>query len=100
MVATYLLSFGAALAAALLNAAFGLLLAWVLVRYNFPGRKLIDTLGGSSFRAAHRWWPGIAPDSSLFEERLARQRCWSRRVKVAFTIGCVCGARFYQSAFA
>ena len=44
VVATYLLSFGAALAAALLNAAFGLLLAWVLVRYNFPGRKLIDTL--------------------------------------------------------
>ncbi len=44
VVATYLLSFGAALAAATLNAAFGLLLAWVLVRYDFPGRKLIDTL--------------------------------------------------------
>ena len=42
--ATYALSFGAALAAATLNAVFGLLLAWVLVRYDFPGRKLIDTL--------------------------------------------------------
>jgi sulfate/thiosulfate transport system permease protein len=44
VVATYVLSFGAALAAAALNAAFGLLIAWVLVRYQFPGRRLIDTL--------------------------------------------------------
>jgi sulfate transport system permease protein len=44
VVATYVLSFGAALAAAALNAVFGLLLAWTLVRYDFPGRKLIDTL--------------------------------------------------------
>ena len=44
VVATYVLSFGAALAAATLNAVFGLLLAWTLVRYDFPGRKLIDTL--------------------------------------------------------
>jgi len=42
--ATYLLSFGASLAAATLNAVFGLLLAWTLVRYDFPGRKLVDTL--------------------------------------------------------
>lgn len=44
VVATYVLSFGTALAAAVLNAVFGLLLAWALVRYEFPGRKLIDTL--------------------------------------------------------
>ena len=36
------LSFGAALVAALVNTAFGLLLAWVLVRYRFPGHRLID----------------------------------------------------------
>ncbi|MEO6610330.1 MAG: sulfate ABC transporter permease subunit CysT [Aestuariivirga sp.] len=36
------LSFGAALIAALINTVFGLLLAWVLVRYRFPGRRLID----------------------------------------------------------
>ena len=36
------LSFGAALIAALVNAVFGLLLAWILVRYRFPGRRLID----------------------------------------------------------
>ncbi len=36
------LSFGAALIAALVNTVFGLLLAWVLVRYRFPGRRFID----------------------------------------------------------
>lgn len=41
---TYLLSFGASLAAALLNVLLGLLLAWVLVRYSFPGRRLLDAL--------------------------------------------------------
>jgi sulfate transport system permease protein len=42
--AAYRLSLGAAFAAALLNAAFGSLLAWVLVRYRFPGRRLLDGL--------------------------------------------------------
>ncbi len=42
--AAYRLSFGAAFAAALLNGAFGLLLAWVLERYSFPGRRLVDAL--------------------------------------------------------
>lgn len=40
--AAYRLSFGAALAAAAVNAVFGLLIAWILVRYDFPGKKLID----------------------------------------------------------
>ena len=44
VVATYRLSFGAALLAAAINAVFGLMLAWALVRYEFPGRKLIDAL--------------------------------------------------------
>ena len=38
------LSFGGALVAALFNAVAGLLVAWVLVRYRFPGRRLIDAL--------------------------------------------------------
>jgi sulfate/thiosulfate transport system permease protein len=42
--AAYQLTFGASLAAALINAVFGTLLAWVLVRYDFPGRRLIDAL--------------------------------------------------------
>jgi sulfate/thiosulfate transport system permease protein len=44
VVASYKLSFGAALLAAAINAVFGLMLAWVLVRYTFPGRKLVDAL--------------------------------------------------------
>ena len=36
------LSFGGAFAAALINAVFGLLVAWVLVRYPFPGRRVVD----------------------------------------------------------
>jgi len=42
--ASYRLSFGAAFAAAALNAVFGLVIAWVLVRYRFPGRRLFDAL--------------------------------------------------------
>jgi len=43
-IASYELSFGAALAAAAVNAVFGLLVAWVLVRYRFPGRRLLGAL--------------------------------------------------------
>jgi sulfate transport system permease protein len=42
--AAYRLSFGASLAAGAINAVFGLLLAWVLVRYRFPGRALLDAM--------------------------------------------------------
>jgi sulfate transport system permease protein len=44
VLAAYRLSFGAAFLAALVNAVFGLLVAWVLVRYRFPGRGLVDAL--------------------------------------------------------
>lgn len=44
VLASYRLSFGASLAAALINLVSGLLVAWVLVRYTFPGRKLLDAL--------------------------------------------------------
>ena len=44
VVASYQLTFGASFLAALVNAVFGLLLAWVLVRYEFPGKKLVDAL--------------------------------------------------------
>ena len=42
--AAYLLTFGAAFIAALVNLILGLLLAWVLVRYTFPGKKIVDSL--------------------------------------------------------
>jgi sulfate transport system permease protein len=43
-VASYRLSFGASLLAASVNAVFGFVIAWTLVRYEFPGRKIIDAL--------------------------------------------------------
>lgn len=42
--AAYWITFSSAAAAALFNSGFGLLLAWVLVRYDFPGKRLIDAL--------------------------------------------------------
>nr|PZN02144.1 MAG: sulfate ABC transporter permease subunit CysT [Pseudomonadota bacterium] len=44
VVASYKLSFGAALIGASVNAVFGLLVAWVLVRYSFPGKRIVDAL--------------------------------------------------------
>jgi sulfate/thiosulfate transport system permease protein len=41
---SYRLSFGASFLAAAINLVFGLIIAWTLVRYEFPGRKLIDAL--------------------------------------------------------
>ncbi|TWG97024.1 sulfate transport system permease protein [Mesorhizobium sp. J18] len=38
------ISFGASLIAALVNVAFGVLVAWVLVRYSFPGRRIVDAV--------------------------------------------------------
>jgi sulfate/thiosulfate transport system permease protein len=44
VVASYRVTFGSALIAAAANAVFGVIVAWVLVRYRFPGKKLIDAL--------------------------------------------------------
>ena len=44
VLASYRLTFGASFIAASVNAVFGLLVAWVLVRYSFPGRKIVDAL--------------------------------------------------------
>ena len=44
VVASYQLSIGASFVAACVNAIFGLIVAWVLVRYPFPGRRIVDSL--------------------------------------------------------
>ena len=44
VVASYRLTFGAAFLAAAFNTVFGLIVAWVLVRYRFPGQRLVDAL--------------------------------------------------------
>jgi sulfate transport system permease protein len=44
VMASYRVTFGASFVAALVNTVFGLLVAWVLVRYRFPGRRLVDAM--------------------------------------------------------
>ncbi len=44
VLASYKLTFGMSLLAALVNSAFGLVVAWVLVRYHFPGKRIVDAL--------------------------------------------------------
>src|SRR5262245_44609565 len=44
VVAALRLSFGASVIAACINAVFGLIVAWVLVRYDFPGRRVLDAI--------------------------------------------------------
>ena len=44
VMASYRLTFGASFAAATVNAVFGLLVAWVLVRYRFPFKRVVDAL--------------------------------------------------------
>ncbi|MGH7513455.1 MAG: sulfate ABC transporter permease subunit CysT [Gemmatimonadales bacterium] len=44
VLASYRVTFGASLVAALVNTVFGLLVAWVLVRYRFPGRRVVDAI--------------------------------------------------------
>ena len=44
VLASYRVSFGISLAAAAINAVFGLIFAWVLVRYSFPGKRIVDAL--------------------------------------------------------
>lgn len=44
VIASYKVSFGTALGAAVMNSIFGFIVAWVLVRYTFPGKRLLDAL--------------------------------------------------------
>ncbi|HEX5958319.1 MAG TPA: sulfate ABC transporter permease subunit CysT, partial [Hyphomicrobiaceae bacterium] len=44
VMASYRLSFGASLLAAAVNVVFGFMLAWSLVRYRFPGKRIVDAL--------------------------------------------------------
>ena len=44
VIASYRITFGASFVAALINTVFGLLVAWVLVRYRFPGRRVVDAM--------------------------------------------------------
>ncbi len=84
VVASYRLSFGASLAAAAVNAVFGLVVAWVLVRYRFPGKRLADALVDLPF-ALPTAVAGIALTSLYTETGWIGRWLAPLGIRVAFT---------------
>src|ERR1044071_1032648 len=84
VLASYRLSFGASLAAGLVNAVFGLLVAWVLVRYTFPGRRIVDALVDLPF-ALPTAVAGIALTAIYSKNGWGGQGLPDFGIKVAFT---------------
>jgi sulfate transport system permease protein len=82
--AAYRLTFGASLAAALVNALFGLVVAWVLVRYRFPGRRVVDALVDLPF-ALPTAVAGIALTTLYAETGWLGRPLAAAGLKVAFT---------------
>jgi len=82
--AAYRLSFGSAFVGSLLNAVFGVLVAWVLVRYRFPGRSLVDALVDLPF-ALPTAVAGIALTTVYAEHGVLGEPLMKFGVKVAFT---------------
>ena len=83
-VASYRLSFGASMLAATLNSVFGFIIAWTLVRYEFPGRKLIDALIDMPF-ALPTAVSGIALTAVFAENGWIGQYLEPFGIKVAYT---------------
>lgn len=84
VVASYQLSFGASLIAAAVNVVFGLILAWALVRYTFPGKKLVDALIDLPF-AMPTAVAGIALTALYAKNGWLGQFLEPLGIKVAFT---------------
>jgi sulfate transport system permease protein len=83
-VAAYRLSFGAALLAAAINLLFGTAVAWVLVRYRFPGRRLLGALIDLPF-ALPTAVAGIALTALYAENGLIGRMLSTADLKVAYT---------------
>jgi sulfate transport system permease protein len=84
VVASLKLSFGASLIAAGVNAIFGMVLAWALVRYTFPGKKIVDTLVDLPF-ALPTAVAGIALTAIYAKNGWLGQYLEPLGLKVAFT---------------
>lgn len=99
VMAAYQLSFGAALIAAGLNLVFGLLVAWVLVRYSFPGRRFVDALVDLPF-ALPTAVAGIALTAVYAPNGWIGQYLEAMGIKVAFTpLGIVVALTFVGLPF-
>jgi sulfate transport system permease protein len=84
VLASYRLSFGAALLAAAINVVFGFMLAWSLVRYSFPGKRIIDALVDLPF-ALPTAVAGIALTALYARNGWLGQYLEPVGIKVAFT---------------
>lgn len=84
VMASYQLTFGTSFAAAMVNAVFGLLVAWVLVRYHFPGKKIVDALVDLPF-ALPTAVAGIALTALYAGNGWIGQHLEPLGIKVAFT---------------
>ena len=82
--AAFRVSFGIALVAAAVNAVFGLILAWVLVRYEFPGRRIIDAMIDLPF-ALPTAVAGISLTQLYAENGWLGQFLAPAGIKIAFT---------------
>jgi len=82
--AAYRLTFGTALAAAVVNGVFGLLVAWVLVRYSFPGKRVIGAVVDLPF-ALPTAVAGIALTALCTPDGWVGRVMTPLGVKVAFT---------------
>ena len=71
MLSAFRVSFGTSLIAALINAFFGLMVAWVLVRYSFPGKQIVDAIVDLPF-ALPTAVAGIALTALYIPQRLDR----------------------------
>jgi sulfate transport system permease protein len=99
VVASYRLTFGASLIGALINAVFGLLTAWVLTRYTFPGKRLVDALVDLPF-ALPTAVAGIALTSVYASNGWLGSLLEPHGIKVAFTpIGVVVALTFIGLPF-
>jgi sulfate transport system permease protein len=99
VLASYKLTFGASLIAALINSIFGLLIAWVLVRYRFPGKRLIDALVDLPF-ALPTAVAGIALTAVYAKNGWIGSLLEPHGIKVAFTpIGVVIALTFIGLPF-
>ena len=84
VLASYRLTFGTALVAALINTSFGLIVAWTLVRYRFPGRRLVDAMVDLPF-ALPTAVSGIALTAVYSQNGWLGQYLEPLGIKVAFT---------------
>jgi sulfate/thiosulfate transport system permease protein len=99
VLAAYRLSFGAAFVAAAVNAAFGLLVAWVLARYSFPGRRIVDGLVDLPF-ALPTAVAGIALTAVYAENGVLGRLLAAVGIKAAFTpLGVVIALTFIGLPF-